>query len=370
MKQHQRTRYLEKRGDGFYWRRRLPKIRNYQTNLFLTFSLRTDIPSNARDLAARLTALTTLAFDYAKGCYDLKLDMLRPLLTDLIRFEIAAFEKTRLSEGQRSLAAAELAAQREKAIQETLREAIFLRDWEVMRAPLEAVARRLGVAVPEGGEPWAALALEALRVGIDISQERVRRDRGVYTEQSAFFSRAMRSDVSAAEATSDIITPKISLDTAFSLGSDQTSEPSVTVLPHALAKTEAQTTHAPVGDISAVEQGRAQHRPENSVRQILKARNLLKYCSETSIAALEKGEDITVEEAFDVYFDFKQHGCTDEWEKKQKPFHDPSGKWKNSSGPRVIPPFLMGPSRRIQAAAFSFMAGVMPPMPMLGRSLL
>jgi len=36
----------------------------------------------------------------------------------------------------------------------------------------------------------------------------------------------------------------------------------------------------------------------------------------------------------------------------------------------VIPPFLMGLSRRIQAAVFSFMAGVMPPMPMLGRSLL
>ena len=36
----------------------------------------------------------------------------------------------------------------------------------------------------------------------------------------------------------------------------------------------------------------------------------------------------------------------------------------------VIPPFLMGASRRIQAAVFSFIAGVMPPMPMLGRSLL
>ena len=36
----------------------------------------------------------------------------------------------------------------------------------------------------------------------------------------------------------------------------------------------------------------------------------------------------------------------------------------------VIPPFLMGFSRRIHAAVFSFMAGVMPPMPMLGRSLL
>jgi len=39
-------------------------------------------------------------------------------------------------------------------------------------------------------------------------------------------------------------------------------------------------------------------------------------------------------------------------------------------GGGVIPPFLMGSSRRIQAAVFSFIAGVMPPIPMLGRSLL
>ena len=37
---------------------------------------------------------------------------------------------------------------------------------------------------------------------------------------------------------------------------------------------------------------------------------------------------------------------------------------------RVIPPFLTGCGRRTHAAIFSFMAGVMPPMPMLGRSLL
>ena len=36
----------------------------------------------------------------------------------------------------------------------------------------------------------------------------------------------------------------------------------------------------------------------------------------------------------------------------------------------VIPPFLTGCIRRIHAAIFSFRAGVMPPMPMLGRSLL
>ncbi len=36
----------------------------------------------------------------------------------------------------------------------------------------------------------------------------------------------------------------------------------------------------------------------------------------------------------------------------------------------VILPFLAGRIRRIHAAIFSFMAGVMPPMPMFGRSLL
>ena len=36
----------------------------------------------------------------------------------------------------------------------------------------------------------------------------------------------------------------------------------------------------------------------------------------------------------------------------------------------VISPFLTGCIGRIYAAIFIFMAGVMPPMPMLGRSLL
>ena len=36
----------------------------------------------------------------------------------------------------------------------------------------------------------------------------------------------------------------------------------------------------------------------------------------------------------------------------------------------VILPFLTGLGRRTYAAIFSFIAGVMPPMPMFGRSLL
>ena len=46
------------------------------------------------------------------------------------------------------------------------------------------------------------------------------------------------------------------------------------------------------------------------------------------------------------------------------------GMIKEQEAGMVIPPFLMGLSRRIYAAVFSFMAGVMPPIAMLGRSLL
>ena len=43
---------------------------------------------------------------------------------------------------------------------------------------------------------------------------------------------------------------------------------------------------------------------------------------------------------------------------------------KKAAAYLVIPPFLAGWISRIYAALFSFWAGVMPPMPMLGRSLL
>lgn len=43
---------------------------------------------------------------------------------------------------------------------------------------------------------------------------------------------------------------------------------------------------------------------------------------------------------------------------------------KGGAGDEVIPPFFTGLRSRIHAAIFSFCAGVMPPMPILGRSLL
>jgi hypothetical protein len=50
--------------------------------------------------------------------------------------------------------------------------------------------------------------------------------------------------------------------------------------------------------------------------------------------------------------------------------NDEDGTLANEVGGTVIPPFLTGLIGRIYAASFSFWAGVMPPMPIFGRSLL
>ena len=53
-----------------------------------------------------------------------------------------------------------------------------------------------------------------------------------------------------------------------------------------------------------------------------------------------------------------------------RPQDDVSLQVQDEYGRVVIPPFLTGSEHRIHAANFSFWAGVIPPMPILGRSWL
>ncbi|WP_147232887.1 hypothetical protein [Phaeobacter gallaeciensis] len=82
-------------------------------------------------------------------------------------------------------------ARREESLQEALREAIFLRNWEIAQAPLKAVAQHLGLELPEDPHDWRRLASHATRAMLEVSQERQRRDRGEYSEPSIFFRRAL-----------------------------------------------------------------------------------------------------------------------------------------------------------------------------------
>lgn len=81
------------------------------------------------------------------------------------------------------------------------------------------------------------------------------------------------------------------------------------------------------------EETRKPTKPKSDPLAIARKRILLKACRPETIAALEKGNGITVPEAFDVYFDLKLQGYGEFWEKSQKPDKEVGKKWKGSTLP-------------------------------------
>ncbi|WP_370283320.1 hypothetical protein [Pseudooceanicola sp.] len=192
------TPHLEKRPSGYFFRRRLPKawveISNPGQSSAICLSLRTDVLSEATCRVRALTALTDLAVALTT---ERPVDHLSPehvtLLTELARCQIAAHEALRASAEPRSEAAANFAAQAERATQDMLRRALALGDRSPVTAPLREMARRLGVTLDESTADWRALAFEALRVMLDVSREREKREVGTYEEVTPIFRSVMAS---------------------------------------------------------------------------------------------------------------------------------------------------------------------------------
>ncbi|MDV4167941.1 site-specific integrase [Rhodovulum sp. FJ3] len=188
--------HLERRPSSFYWRRRVPKFFSENaSSRFFVFSLKTNVVREAEVLARRLTWLSSLAFDYSRGFANMETGLMERVLTELVRFEIAASDQARAVAPERTRKEAQMAAQRELALQDTLREALLLRNREVARAPVQAAAARLGVNIMTNEENWMVIAYEATRVLLDLSVERSQRDQGVFSDRSRFFEVAMKADV-------------------------------------------------------------------------------------------------------------------------------------------------------------------------------
>jgi len=192
------TPHLEKRPSGFFFRRRLPKawveISNPGQSSAICLSLRTDVLSEATCRVRALTALTDLAVALTT---ERPVDHLSAehvtLLTELARCQIAAHEALRASAEPRSEAAATFAARTERATQDMLRRALALGDRSPVTDPLREMARRMGVTLDESTAGWRALAFEALRVMLDVSRERERREVGTYEQPTPIFQSVMAS---------------------------------------------------------------------------------------------------------------------------------------------------------------------------------
>lgn len=110
-----------------------------------------------------------------------------PLLTDLARCQIAAHEALRAAAEPRCEAAANFAAQTERATQDMLRRALAHGDRSPVTAPVREMARCLGVTLDERTADWRALTFEALRVMLNVSRERKKRKVGTCEEVTPIF---------------------------------------------------------------------------------------------------------------------------------------------------------------------------------------
>ena len=364
------TPHLEKRPSGYFFRRRLPRAfqeRTQPDKIFsLCLSLRTDVLLEAKILVARLTALTDVAFALTT---ERPVDHLSPehvtLLTELARCQIAAHEALRALAEPRSEAAANFAAQTERATQDMLRRALALGDRAPVTEPLREMARRLGVALDETSADWRALAFEALRVMLDVSRERKKREVGTYKEATPIFRSVMASRSTSPAA----VQPGFVSQSTASVPAIPAAAAAPTLVPLPASTTPAtnapaerkmacpvqnqvETTGVEPTTAAPIVEDNSSHAPSSQESaptpafkmqetapmssempreepQILIDQSLL---SDAARAALAKGPNIELREAFDLYFELKELGYGDLFGTCQKRFPDKGKNWKRTSG--------------------------------------
>ena len=369
--------HLERRPSGYYWRRRRPRLTrsravNPLEDKFLCFSLRTHVLRDAKILARRLTGLSDQIFAaLTEKTMPIAPETTDTLLTGLARFEIDAFERSRALAGPRCPKVAALDLQREAALQETLRQAIYLGNRDVAREPLRHIAEQLDIELNETDQDWTALAYEATKVLLDVSVERERRQQGRYDQPTVFFRRALNSG-QASEDQSRPVVPAISAEPAtFALaatapkavssdmasfattvtgtpedtptiapqpGPDVRIEAAVSVHASTCDNSEQKASQGPVIvpaglDLPAGYDEESWQRARIAARppRILIDRRLL---SQKSRAALEKQRGITLVEAIELYFDLLRVGYKAPFNvhQKLKPTVNKKGSKKRQDG--------------------------------------
>jgi hypothetical protein len=238
------------------------------------------------------------------------------IVSTFARFEIEAADRERALGDPRSPQLAQAALEREAARQAVLRQAFFERDYAVAQEPLRHVAAYLGIELPEAGcEDARILAYEATRVMLDNSEEKARRDRGIFPSPSPYFARAIAEETSlgipAQPTASAVAEPLIDKEDAMKL-----------FPPSRFASREpAQKESGPEETPTA----------KPTERELLEKRGLLQSCPPEILASLESGEPITFDRANDLYLRLQEAGFADEWHKYQRPDAAVGSKWSKSS---------------------------------------
>ncbi|MCF7777414.1 hypothetical protein GLP59_07085 [Sulfitobacter sp. M220] len=341
--------YLEKRPTGYFFRRRFPtrlkEISNHKHGSAICLSIRTDVLSEAKTLARSLTALSDRAFALM---LERPVDHLSAqdvdLLTELARFQIAAHEATRAMAAPRSEEAANFAAASERASQDILKRAIALGDRSQAVAPMRAVAVRLGVTLNETSTEWHALAFEALRVMLDVAQERERREIGTYQHATPVFrsvmaraQNAINPTVSPESLSATSCVPKAVQSAATIFVPQITVAQPTPALPTSITSSAAQEAQhestiitAPSGELYSPEQDEKALRIK--MRPPLLDNIDIRHLSEKTQKVLEeKPRGILLSEAIQLMWELKTRGYGDNFAVTQEAVKEAGSRWKTNS---------------------------------------
>lgn len=191
MARHTRTEHLEYRRSGFVWRRRIPQFSRFDPQRILRFALRSHDAIWAREIAAQLTSLTSLAFDYAR-IRPMQPTELHQVISRLVRWKLDEADTSRRLGLPRCVQTARREQERYAAC-DTLRRAILLRNYEALREPIRYALDQLGLQVAEASPDWQQIGHEAAHALLDATKEISRRDRGEFDQPSAYFRAARHS---------------------------------------------------------------------------------------------------------------------------------------------------------------------------------
>lgn len=250
MKPERHIAHLEYRASGFFWRRRIPRKIAGKTNQHLRLSLRTHCAITATTLGERLNALSDLLLE-AAAVANMTPTEVHTLVTETLAREVLAADRKRALAPRRNELEARCEDAQVEHLLEQLRSALRLRDYSLAENAMRATARSLSLPADESAPEWRAAAFETMRGLLDLTEDRARRDRGVYDEPSPFFQSARRkastvlvsAPLSPIHAASDhtIDGPTTLASTPDALSSGETV-PGVKLTPHAASRTPTPST--------------------------------------------------------------------------------------------------------------------------------
>jgi hypothetical protein len=175
--------YIIRRGATLVFRRRVPaRLAKIYPKSFFAFSLRTHLVSEARRRAAVAARFTDDLIGLIEVCGADMRDQrdMDGVVDDLMRFEVEATEAVRESCGPRSAEEVAAAIRIHEATRDTLRAALIYNDYGAVHAPLERTLSRLGLAIEPGTDGYRRLARRCARALVDVADENIRRENGVY----------------------------------------------------------------------------------------------------------------------------------------------------------------------------------------------